>query len=154
MFEMAQLASTTTGKARAGYGKGVRIDDCIDGASNTMIASELAGVNSASDARGVWTWGMMGASFFTAHDPPNAGPNTDVLPYVDPNAVPPTSPLYAQPNKTYTAWTAASRSYHSGGMINIAMADGSQKTISDTIDMTVWQAIATRNGHESVQPPQ
>jgi prepilin-type N-terminal cleavage/methylation domain-containing protein/prepilin-type processing-associated H-X9-DG protein len=154
MFEMAQLPNTTSGKARAGYGKGVRIDDCIDGASQTMIAAELAPVNSPSDGRGVWTWGMMGASFYTAHDAPNAGPNVDVLPYVDAMAVPPTNPLYAQPNKTYTAWTAAARSYHSGGMINIAMADGSQKTISDTIDITVWQAIATRNGRESVQPPE
>jgi prepilin-type N-terminal cleavage/methylation domain-containing protein/prepilin-type processing-associated H-X9-DG protein len=155
MFEMAQLASKTTGKARAGYGKGVRIDDCVDGASQTMIASELAPVDSPMDGRGVWTWGMMGASFYTAHDAPNAGPNIDVLPFVDPSAVPPTSPLYvANANSTYTAWTAAARSYHSGGMLNIAMADGSQKTISDTVDIKVWQAIATRNGRESVQPPE
>ncbi len=38
--------------------------------------------------------------------------------------------------------------------LNIAMADGSQKTISDTTDPTGWKAIATRNGRESVQPPE
>jgi prepilin-type N-terminal cleavage/methylation domain-containing protein/prepilin-type processing-associated H-X9-DG protein len=165
MFEMAQLSSTTTGKARAGFGKGVRIDDCIDGASQTMIAGELAPVDSRSDMRGVWTWGMMGASFYSAQlDPndktgqtaisPNAPPNTDTLPFIDNTVVPPNSPLTAASNSTYTSWTASSRSYHGGGMINIAMADGSQKTISDTIDGKVWKAIATRNGRESVQPPE
>jgi prepilin-type N-terminal cleavage/methylation domain-containing protein/prepilin-type processing-associated H-X9-DG protein len=159
MFEMAQLTNNSPAhvwaRDRAGYGKGVRIDDCIDGASQTMIASELAPVDSPSDGRGVWTWGMMGASFYTAHDVPNAGPNVDVLPLVDPTAVPPTSPLYvAKGTNSYQTWTAAARSYHSGGMLNIAMVDGSQMTISDTIDIKVWQAIATRNGRESVQPPE
>ena len=156
LFEMVTLVTPvptpTSGKWRAGFGKGVRIDDCLDGASQTMIASELAPVLSNSDGRGVWTWGMMGASFYSAHDAPNAGPNADVLPLVDPAAVPPNSPLYvAQASKTYTQWKAAARSYHAGGMINVAMADGSVRTESDTIDLKIWQAMATRNGHESIQ---
>jgi prepilin-type N-terminal cleavage/methylation domain-containing protein/prepilin-type processing-associated H-X9-DG protein len=151
LFEMVTLATTVTGRARAGYGKGVRIDDCLDGSSNTMIASELAQVASNSDGRGVWTWGMMGASFYTAHDAPNAGPNVDVLPLVDNTAAPPNSQIIGQASQSYVQWTAAARSYHAGGMINVAMADGSVRTESDTIDLKVWQAMATRNGHESVQ---
>ena len=167
LFEMAVLPQVlvngkltpVSGKARAGFGKGVRIDDCLDGSSQTMIASELAPVLSNSDGRGVWTWGMMGASFYSAHDAPNAGPNLgvpnspgDVLPLIDSTAVPSTSPLYvAQANPTYTLWKAAARSYHAGGMVNVAMADGSVRTESDTIDLKIWQAMATRNGHESIQ---
>jgi prepilin-type N-terminal cleavage/methylation domain-containing protein/prepilin-type processing-associated H-X9-DG protein len=152
LFEMVTLATTVTGKARAGFGKGVRIDDCLDGVSQTMIASELAPVNSAKDGRGVWTWGMMGASFYSAHDAPNAGPNVDKLPYVDPAAVPPNNPIYsAQASTTYTEWNAAARSYHAGGMVNVAMADGSVRTESDTIDLKIWQGMATRNGRETIQ---
>jgi prepilin-type N-terminal cleavage/methylation domain-containing protein/prepilin-type processing-associated H-X9-DG protein len=155
LFEMVTLVSPvptpTSGKWRAGFGKGVRIDDCLDGASQTMIASELAPVLSNSDGRGVWTWAMMGASFYSAQDAPNAS-HTDVLPLVDTMAVPPESPLYvAQASQTYTLWKAAARSYHAGGMINVAMADGSVRTESDTIDINIWHAMATRNGHESIQ---
>jgi len=144
------LPATTTGKARAGFGKGVRIDDCNDGSTRTMIASELAPLELNTDGRGVWTWGMMGASFYTAHDTPNSGPNVDVLPYVD-TTINPTNPLYAKQSTTYTQWTAASRSYHTGGMINVAMADSSVRTESDTIDPKVWQAMATRSGRETIQ---
>ena len=115
-----------------------------------MIASELVPVLSNSDGRGVWTWGMMGASFYSAHDAPNAGPNVDVIPYVD-ATLPPTNPMYAKQGTTYTAWTAAARSFHSGGMVNVALADGSVRTDSDTIDLKIWQAMATRSGRETTQ---
>ncbi len=47
----------------------------------------------------------------------------------------------------YAAITASSQ--HSGG-VNLAMADGSVRFISDSIDRNVWRAIGTRNGNESV----
>jgi prepilin-type N-terminal cleavage/methylation domain-containing protein/prepilin-type processing-associated H-X9-DG protein len=39
------------------------------------------------------------------------------------------------------------RSYHSG-MVNAAMMDGSVHAIADTIDLTIWRALSTRNGAE------
>jgi prepilin-type processing-associated H-X9-DG protein len=48
---------------------------------------------------------------------------------------------------TFAAVT--SRSYH-GGVVNVAFLDSSMHTIADTIDLTIWRALSTRNGHETV----
>ena len=49
---------------------------------------------------------------------------------------------------TYSAVT--SRSYHGGDVVNTAMMDGSVDTITSNIDLTVWRAMATRDGEETV----
>jgi prepilin-type processing-associated H-X9-DG protein len=54
--------------------------------------------------------------------------------------------LLTQP--TYAAITA--RSYHSGGIVNAAMMDGSVRTISKTISQATWRALGTRDGGEAV----
>lgn len=48
--------------------------------------------------------------------------------------------------KTFAAVTA--RSYHSG-IVHAAMMDGSVRTVGDTIERTVWQALSTRAGGEA-----
>lgn len=50
-------------------------------------------------------------------------------------------------NVSYAAVT--SRSYHPAG-VNAAMMDGSVQFIASTIDLTIWRAMATRNGGEVV----
>ncbi len=50
---------------------------------------------------------------------------------------------------TYAAVT--SRSYHGGGVVNVAMLDGSVHGVTDAIDMQVWRAMATRAGQEVVE---
>ncbi len=47
---------------------------------------------------------------------------------------------------TYAAVTARS---HHPSVVGVALMDGSVHTISDGIDLTVWQALATRGGGES-----
>ena len=42
-----------------------------------------------------------------------------------------------------------SRSYHSG-LVNIALMDGSVSTVTNTVDLKVWRAAATRDGGEAV----
>jgi len=54
----------------------------------------------------------------------------------------------SETNATYAAVT--SRSYHSGGVVNVAKADGSATTINSNIDLLVWRAMATRDGGEVV----
>ena len=49
---------------------------------------------------------------------------------------------------TYASVT--SRSYHSGNVVNIARMDGSADTITNDIDLVVWQAMATRDGGEII----
>jgi len=55
---------------------------------------------------------------------------------------------YNPANLTYAAVTA--RSYHSGDMVNVAMMDGSVDAVNSQIDLSIWRAIATRNGEEAV----
>ncbi len=46
----------------------------------------------------------------------------------------------------------AASSYHSGG-VNLCMADGSVRFVSDAVDFFVWQATGTRNGGEVANLP-
>ena len=48
---------------------------------------------------------------------------------------------------TYAAVT--SRSYHDGG-VNVTNVDGSTRFLNDSIDLTTWRALATRNGGEVI----
>jgi prepilin-type processing-associated H-X9-DG protein len=43
----------------------------------------------------------------------------------------------------------AASSYHAGG-VNVGMADGSVRFVSDTIDFATWQGMGTRAGNEVV----
>ena len=49
--------------------------------------------------------------------------------------------------RTYAAVT--SRSYHPG-VVNACLMDGSVRSISETIELTVWRALGTRQGGEVV----
>lgn len=51
---------------------------------------------------------------------------------------------------TYAVVT--SRSYHPG-IVQIAMMDGSTRSIPNTVDLTVWRAIGSRDGGEPIQAP-
>jgi prepilin-type N-terminal cleavage/methylation domain-containing protein len=48
---------------------------------------------------------------------------------------------------TYSAVTA--RSYHAGGVVNVAMSDGSIHAIAADIDLLTWRGMATRAGGEA-----
>lgn len=50
-------------------------------------------------------------------------------------------------NPTYAAIT--SRSYHTGS-VNALLSDGSTRSISDTIDLSIWRALGTVNGEELI----
>jgi prepilin-type N-terminal cleavage/methylation domain-containing protein len=50
---------------------------------------------------------------------------------------------------TYAAITA--RSYHSGGIVNAVLMDGSVRTISRSVALPVWRALGTRAGGEVIQ---
>jgi len=47
---------------------------------------------------------------------------------------------------------ATARSWHPGG-VHVAFADGHVRRISDSIDLQVWRAIASRSRGETVQIP-
>lgn len=49
---------------------------------------------------------------------------------------------------SYAAIT--SRSYHTNGVVNVLLMDGSVRTVSPSINLTVWRALGSRNGGEVV----
>ena len=47
---------------------------------------------------------------------------------------------------TYSAVT--SRSYHSGGLVNVVLMDGSVRSVTGNVNLATWRAYGTRNGGE------
>jgi prepilin-type N-terminal cleavage/methylation domain-containing protein/prepilin-type processing-associated H-X9-DG protein len=50
------------------------------------------------------------------------------------------------------SYHGAARSYHSGG-VNVCFCDGSVRFINGAIDLATWQALGSRAGGETLQPP-
>ena len=49
---------------------------------------------------------------------------------------------------TYAAIT--SRSYHAGGIVNLALLDGSTRSIAETVDVHIWRSLGTIRGGEVI----
>jgi len=151
MFDLVALPTTMArGRQVLATGGGVRMHSVTDGTSNTMMLSELLAVTSVSDGRGAWTWAAMGSTAFSAQFLPNT-PGVDLVPCYDNSGTSPNSPLWVN---GHTNAVAAARSNHSGGIVMVGMVDGSVRPVAgDTLDLTVWQAMATRAGGENVALP-
>jgi prepilin-type N-terminal cleavage/methylation domain-containing protein/prepilin-type processing-associated H-X9-DG protein len=131
-----------------------------DGTSNTLMLSEgvIPGNTGTSwgGPLGGAVYGNMGGALFTTSLTPNSSA-ADLL--IGP--CPPTS-AYKLPctsiggndgaGPSAAGATAAARSRHSGG-VNIAMADGSVRFVTDGVDTTAWRAAGTRAGGEVVNLP-
>jgi len=89
----------------------------------------------------------VGGNAFTAHDLPNS--SADVIPGCPgtPATLPPE--LVCTRNRASTAVWAAARSKHTGG-VNVVMADGAVRFVSNGISLATWRALATRAGRETV----
>ncbi len=162
------------GPWKMGNKQGTRINEIFDGASKTLMVSEVLGVNSHEDARGAWVVHVPGSSLFMTHTRPNAkGPypsqdihgnpyvqydstdreNYDHIPICDNTLLEddPTNPLACVESgrsPTEPMWAAA-RSSHPDG-VNAAYADGSVHYIGNDIALYVWKALGTLNGREDV----
>ena len=168
---------TQTGGTGAFFpGQGIGTRNFADGLSNTLMLAEVkawtpyfrdggsppANVEDVTLANACsigtsfkadsghteWVDGRTHQAGFTA----TFTPNTQVLCEngsqrydVDANSnragVDPQAPTYA---------VVTSRSYHGGGIVNVARMDGSVDTISSDIDLTVWRAMATRDAGETI----
>lgn len=152
---------TTQDKIALGHGgsgdlfqqdKGSTDSDFTDGMSNSVAISEVVSADgysttSTKDIRGVWLSAAMGATLFTAYNTPNARV-ADVLAACDENISGTTSPFMdCVEDRTTADVYAAARSYHTGG-VNVLLADGAVRFVSDNIDKNaVWHPLNTiRNG--------
>ncbi len=136
-----------------------RLSDIKDGTSKTLMMSEYVTVLELQNLNS-GTWGgpmsdfttALGGQTFEGWAPPNSYVADDVA------RVCPSS-QYLQNgiqcnnigNDTLSQSLAA-RSLHAGG-VNAAMCDGSVRFFPNEIDLSVWQALSTSNGAESVTVP-
>jgi prepilin-type N-terminal cleavage/methylation domain-containing protein/prepilin-type processing-associated H-X9-DG protein len=132
-----------------GFNRIVKLTDIKDGTSTTMAMGEyLTGVPQEEyswDLRGLHWVDLPGFSqLYTRSTPNNSSPDLFW----------PERWCYNQPSlnlpcvaSDLNQMTAASRSRHPGG-VNVLMADGSARFISETIDLKTWQALGSITGGE------
>jgi prepilin-type N-terminal cleavage/methylation domain-containing protein len=115
-----------------------------DGSSKTMMVSEIKHWPSAADGRGAWFFAGMGGSSFTARYLPNAA-EKDNIPVCD-SSIPSTNAMDCTAVSAPEADAYASaRSDHAGGVV-VGFGDAHVSFITDTIELPIWQAIATKQG--------
>ncbi|MGE3809164.1 MAG: DUF1559 domain-containing protein, partial [Gemmataceae bacterium] len=137
-----------------------RIAQIEDGASNTILLAEC--LKQTVDLWGTIsdiTIGNMGAAFFSTFNTPNSS-SPDVVwgpcpqsgnrdpgyPAPCQSLGGPNRPPGSSANNQRTAHAAA-RSMHPGG-VNVAMADGSVRFISDNVSAATWRGLGTINRGE------
>jgi len=116
--------------------------DMTDGASNTMLLSEviMARNDTDFDIRGDMMNDDRPCTQFMTINTPNSG--TDVTPYCLNNGA---NPPCTTANSGFSH--KAARSRHAGG-VNVLLGDGSVRFIRNSIDLATWRALGTMNGGE------
>lgn len=123
----------------------VRLTEVTDGTSNTAIASELilSPDTSDNDVRGRYYNPAHGGVLFSTRIPPNTLV-PDQFNWCSTNPVPRAPCIW-----TGTNMFLSPRSYHLGG-VNLGLADGSIRFVSDNVNPGTFQALGSRNGGETV----
>ncbi|WP_437192925.1 DUF1559 domain-containing protein [Planctomicrobium sp. SH527] len=131
----------------------VRMKDCTDGTSNTLIVAEQSGMVGTSDIRSGYYGGYNGATFpspvsSTVQTAPGVGSTvwsvgiSSFRLRINPTSASTGSTNSYNPN---TAWN----SMHTGGIHGL-LSDGSVRFISDTTDMNTLRSLSARNDGEVV----
>jgi prepilin-type N-terminal cleavage/methylation domain-containing protein len=124
----------------------VRVDDIIDGLTNTALISEVIRV-AGNDMRGIMHY-PEGPLYQHNTVPNSATPdNLRTIWCVNIPAAPCTG--------TYTAWDnrsviMAARSRHTGGGVNAAVADGSVRFVTNHVSIGTWQAFGTSGNGDAL----
>jgi prepilin-type N-terminal cleavage/methylation domain-containing protein len=150
-FGIGQMEATNRTNGIFGYNSHVRMEDIKDGASHTLMTSEMAAGHGCT-IRGVHSYDE-GPLFMANYGPNDSTP--DLVRWCDPLD----SPFQSRKPCAYSGsgmqGTVAqlnmvlhtSRSYHVGGL-TASMCDGSVHFINNNISVYVWQGLGTPHGGE------
>jgi prepilin-type N-terminal cleavage/methylation domain-containing protein len=122
-----------------------RLTDVTDGTSNTLMVSEICmspDVN-ANDLRGRIYNSWEGNSWFSTLNPPNTSV-ADVQEYQGQSILHAPMTNAGSPGGCFLS----ARSYHSGS-VNTAMGDGTVRSIANSVNAAVYQALGSRAGGET-----
>ncbi len=142
-FNTAENPATRKALFNFNVTRGIR--NITDGSSNTVAASEtVTGPDGTNDGRGTawYDWGVQ----YTHHRPPNSSIPDSVFPASYCVNTKRGAPCVA----TAPSWTMqdyAARSLHPGG-VNATMGDGSVRFFKNTINLNIWQAVASIDAGE------
>ena len=116
-----------------------------DGISNTLLMAEVlrSAVNNENRGDIFNDDQNFAGSFFMTTNPPQSA-----IPDILGTCVPTANPKHA-PCTVGTPGVIAARSYHHGA-VNACLGDGSVRSFSSSISLTIWQALGTVGGQESV----
>jgi prepilin-type N-terminal cleavage/methylation domain-containing protein/prepilin-type processing-associated H-X9-DG protein len=122
------------------YQSSTRLPEITDGTSNTLLISEILVAPDDNpgghDVRGrMWNPANQGSILFSTFHPPNTSA-PDALQYCQPIR---SAPCTA----TTTNINLSARSVHAGG-VNVGMADGSTRFVTNGIAPATWQSLGTR----------
>jgi prepilin-type N-terminal cleavage/methylation domain-containing protein/prepilin-type processing-associated H-X9-DG protein len=153
--------SQVWGSGVAGLNRSMRLSEFVAGLSNTIAVEEIrAGVNPL-DRRGVWALGLPGSSITACHGLyGNNGPNTgkDVIQGCSEAVTQGGDPeLQGMPclraktdPRLEISERATARSLHPGG-VNVLMADGSARFVTNEIDKRAWHDLHRRDHSDPVE---
>ena len=152
--DWAEGLNPTYKRLRAAFGvdRGAKVRDIFDGTSNTMLLSEhLTGV-STTDRRGEAFDIQPGTSFLLTKFTPNTSIDDLYASYganlCEPEMDQPELNLPCEKGgNPQTGDHVSARSRHPGG-VNVLMGDGVVRFVSETVDLTLWQSLATIAGGE------
>jgi prepilin-type processing-associated H-X9-DG protein len=122
-----------------------RLAEITDGTSNTMLISEsLTTRDGDKDHRGdMLNDGEVCAYFMTLLTPNTTAPDVMIAGYCI------SRPELKMPCTTATNHYKAARSRHPNG-VNVGYGDGSVRYVTDNVPLTIWQAVGSLNGGESL----
>jgi prepilin-type processing-associated H-X9-DG protein len=129
------------------------VADIPDGTANTILLSEglkYADPQNWIGPLGDIQLGNMGGALFSAYNTPNAKSNDWTIGCPPKNLTAlceAVDPVSFDVNGEGKGQQAAARSLHNGG-VNVVMADGSIRFVSDSVALITWRALGTRAGGE------
>ncbi|MBA4189223.1 MAG: prepilin-type cleavage/methylation domain-containing protein [Planctomycetaceae bacterium] len=138
--EMNVANNPGTKKALFNWNVRRKIGDVTDGTSNTVAFSEvIQGTSGSNDLRGMWMGDLSAA--YTHMRGPNSPVPDRLLSGGYCTSTKPQTPC----NGSSPCWSTlivSARSYHTSG-VNVCLVDGSVKFVSNSIDGTLWQDVAS-----------